>query len=153
MVCYIRLSAVSANLRVSHPVPAIKVLFLVWMILPLVLLMNLLIFGKSWNPDQLKDLMLATKILSDTANTQVTVSSSTLKFSVNANTLDEYFDYTSAMLQKFTVAPNKVLGYNRLVGQENPLYRLLWTNPTGSIWTHKETLDQVLLLDPCSVLT
>jgi hypothetical protein len=43
------------------------------------------------------------------------------KFSVNGNILDEYWDYTSAMLQKFTIPPNKVAGYNRLVGQENPL--------------------------------
>jgi hypothetical protein len=42
-----------------------------------------------------------------------------VKFDVNGNPLDEYFDSTSSALQKFTVQPNKETGYNRLVGQEN----------------------------------
>lgn len=39
-------------------------------------------------------------------------------FQVNGNPLDEYYDYTVAMLEKFCVPPNKRTGYNRLVGQE-----------------------------------
>ena len=43
-----------------------------------------------------------------------------MKFDVNGNPLDEYNDIVSIMLQKFTVTPNKEVGYNRLVGQEVP---------------------------------
>lgn len=45
---------------------------------------------------------------------------SRVKFDVNGNPLDEYNDVVSIMLQKFTVTPNKEVGYNRLVGQEVP---------------------------------
>lgn len=41
-----------------------------------------------------------------------------VNFQVNGNPLDEYYDYTVAMLEKFCVPPNKRAGYNRLVGQE-----------------------------------
>lgn len=44
-----------------------------------------------------------------------------VKFDVNGNPLDEYRDVTCAMLRKFTVAPGKKAGYNRLTGQENPI--------------------------------
>jgi len=44
-----------------------------------------------------------------------------VKFDVNGNPLDEYNDIASAMLEKFTVAPGKRAGYNRLTGQENPI--------------------------------
>ena len=48
-------------------------------------------------------------------------------FNVNGNPLDEYNDITLAFLQKFTVAPGKEYGYNRLVGQENVLDG--WSGP------------------------
>jgi hypothetical protein len=41
-------------------------------------------------------------------------------FNVNNNPLDEYYDYTNAMYQKFCVQPNKETGYNRMCGQEIP---------------------------------
>lgn len=44
-----------------------------------------------------------------------------VKFDVNGNPLDEYVDMTSAMIEKFCVAPGKRAGYNRLTGQENPI--------------------------------
>jgi hypothetical protein len=44
-----------------------------------------------------------------------------VKFDVNGNPLDEYVDMTSAMIEKFTVAPGKRAGYNRLTGQENAI--------------------------------
>jgi hypothetical protein len=68
------------------------------------------------------------------------------KFSVNGNILDEYWDYTSAMLQKFTVPPNKVNGYNRLVGQEVPL-----TGYTGPI--QSEVSDSQGQSGPTALLT
>jgi len=40
-------------------------------------------------------------------------------FTVNGNPLDEYNSITSLFRQKFSVQPNKEVGYNRLVGQEN----------------------------------
>lgn len=45
---------------------------------------------------------------------------SRVKFDVNGNPLDEYNDVVSIMLQKFTITPNKQVGYDRLVGQEVP---------------------------------
>lgn len=45
---------------------------------------------------------------------------SRVKFDVNGNPLDEYNDIVAIMLQKFTVTPNKQVGYDRLVGQEIP---------------------------------
>jgi hypothetical protein len=41
-----------------------------------------------------------------------------VKFDVNGNPLDEYYDTTINMLRKFTVGADKILGYKRLVGQE-----------------------------------
>lgn len=46
---------------------------------------------------------------------------SSVKFEVNGNPLDQYDDLVPTMLEKFCVAPNKRVGYNRLVGQENSL--------------------------------
>lgn len=41
-----------------------------------------------------------------------------VKFDVNGNPLDEYHDIVPIFLTKFCLAPNKVVGYKRLVGQE-----------------------------------
>ena len=48
-----------------------------------------------------------------------------VKFEVNGNPLDQYSSNVPVMLEKFCVAPNKRIGYNKLVGQENvmPGYR------------------------------
>jgi len=45
----------------------------------------------------------------------------TVKFDVNGNPLDQYDEMVPVMLEKFCTPPNKRAGYNRLVGQENPL--------------------------------
>jgi hypothetical protein len=47
---------------------------------------------------------------------------SLVKFDVNGNPLDEYNSEVAAMIEKFYVTPAKRVGYNRLVGQENPIY-------------------------------
>lgn len=44
-----------------------------------------------------------------------------VKFDVNGNPLDEYYDTTINMLRKFTIGTDKMPGYKRLVGQETPL--------------------------------
>ena len=44
-----------------------------------------------------------------------------VRFEVNGNPLDEYYSEAYCFHHLFNVAPNKVVGYNRLVGQENPL--------------------------------
>lgn len=44
-----------------------------------------------------------------------------VRFDVNGNPLDQYTSEAATMLEKFTVTPNKREGYNRLVGQENPV--------------------------------
>ena len=41
-----------------------------------------------------------------------------VKFDVNGNPLDEYNDVTINMLRKFTIGKDKMVGYQRLVGQE-----------------------------------
>jgi len=43
------------------------------------------------------------------------------KFDVNGNPLDSYDQYVSIMQEKFWITPNKRVGYNRLVGQQNPI--------------------------------
>ncbi len=42
-----------------------------------------------------------------------------VKFDVNGNPLDQYDETVPMMLHKFCLAPNKVVGYNRLIGQQN----------------------------------
>lgn len=42
-------------------------------------------------------------------------------FQVNGNPLDEYDDFVPVMLAKFCTPPNKIVGHNRLLGQEVPL--------------------------------
>jgi hypothetical protein len=44
-----------------------------------------------------------------------------VKFDVNGNPLDSYDEMVPVMLEKFCTPPHKRTGYNRLVGQENPL--------------------------------
>ncbi|MDE2103644.1 MAG: hypothetical protein KGL39_40775 [Patescibacteria group bacterium] len=44
-----------------------------------------------------------------------------VKFDVNGNPLDEYDDVVPVFLTKFCLPPNKVVGFNKLVGQEVPL--------------------------------
>jgi len=44
-----------------------------------------------------------------------------VKFDVNGNPLDSYDEMVPVMLEKFCTPPHKRAGYNRLVGQENPL--------------------------------
>lgn len=44
-----------------------------------------------------------------------------VKFEVNGNPLDEYKDEIMNMHQKFRVAPGKLTGWKRLVGQEVPV--------------------------------
>jgi hypothetical protein len=41
-----------------------------------------------------------------------------VSFEVNANNLDEYYDYTTFMLRKFRIPIDKITGYRKLVGQE-----------------------------------
>src|ERR1700678_2655277 len=41
-----------------------------------------------------------------------------VKFDVNGNPLDEYDDIVPVFLTKFCLAPNKIVGFKRLVGQE-----------------------------------
>jgi hypothetical protein len=43
------------------------------------------------------------------------------KFDVNGNPLDQYDQYVSIMQEKYWITPNKRVGYNRLVGQQNPI--------------------------------
>jgi hypothetical protein len=45
---------------------------------------------------------------------------SQVSFQVNGNPLDEYTSHTYCFNREFQLPPNKVVGYNRLVGQENP---------------------------------
>lgn len=122
MVCYIRLSAVSANLRVSPARSSHQGAVLGMDDTSAGVAYDLVdAFGKSWNLQSAEGSSVNYQNLVRYCEYPGNRIFKYTKFSVNANTLDEYFDYTSAMLQKFTVAPNKVLGYNRLVGQENPL--------------------------------
>lgn len=44
-----------------------------------------------------------------------------VKFEVNGNPLDEYTSLAYNYHREFQVAPNKIVGWNRLVGQENAL--------------------------------
>lgn len=44
-----------------------------------------------------------------------------VRFEVNANPLDEYTSYATNFHRLFSVQPNKKVGWNRLVGQEEPL--------------------------------
>lgn len=44
-----------------------------------------------------------------------------VSFDVNGNPLDSYSQMVPTMLEKFTVAPNKRIGHDRLVGQEVPV--------------------------------
>ena len=44
-----------------------------------------------------------------------------VKFDVNGNPLDQYDKTATCMLEKFTVSPNKRIGYDRLMGQEIPM--------------------------------
>lgn len=44
-----------------------------------------------------------------------------VRFDVNSNPLDEYTSEAMMFYQKFKVAPHKEVGWNRLVGQENPI--------------------------------
>jgi hypothetical protein len=46
---------------------------------------------------------------------------SSAKFDVNGNPLDSYDQYVSIMQEKYWITPNKRVGYNRLVGQQNPI--------------------------------
>jgi len=46
---------------------------------------------------------------------------SLVKFDVNGNPLDQYDQYVPVMNEKYWITPNKRIGYNRLVGQQNPL--------------------------------
>lgn len=41
-----------------------------------------------------------------------------VKFEVNSNTLDNYFSYEVNFFREFNIPPNKLAGWNRLVGQE-----------------------------------
>ena len=58
-----------------------------------------------------------------------------VKFDVNGNPLDEYDDIVPVFLTKFCLAPNKVAGFKRLVGQEVPLegYGTLRTSPVTDL--------------------
>lgn len=44
-----------------------------------------------------------------------------VNFEVNGNPLDNYTSHAYCFHREFQVPPNKIVGYNRLVGQENPL--------------------------------
>ena len=44
-----------------------------------------------------------------------------VKFDVNGNALDLYEDVATAMMRKFTLAADKMVGYKRLCGQEVPI--------------------------------
>jgi hypothetical protein len=44
-----------------------------------------------------------------------------VKFDVNGNPLDEYDVDVQVMSRKFTLSKDKTAGYNRMVGQENPM--------------------------------
>jgi len=44
-----------------------------------------------------------------------------VQFNVNGNPLDEYTAMAAIFFQKFCVPPGKQVGWNRLVGQENPI--------------------------------
>ena len=41
-----------------------------------------------------------------------------VKFEVNGNVLDDYYSYEVNFFREFNIPPNKILGWNRLVGQE-----------------------------------
>jgi hypothetical protein len=41
-----------------------------------------------------------------------------VKFEVNGNILDDYYSYEVNFYREFNIAPNKLVGWNRLVGQE-----------------------------------
>lgn len=41
-----------------------------------------------------------------------------VKFEVNGNVLDDYYSYEVNFFREFNIAPNKLVGWNRLVGQE-----------------------------------
>lgn len=43
-----------------------------------------------------------------------------VRFEVNANPLDEYDSYSTNFHRIFQVAPNKIAGWNKLVGQQQP---------------------------------
>lgn len=53
------------------------------------------------------------------------------KFNVNGNPLDQYTSDIMNFHQKFFVLPNKVVGWNRCVGQEVPLEGFEWVNNQG----------------------
>jgi hypothetical protein len=59
-----------------------------------------------------------------------------VRFDVNGNPLDEYDATAMIMHQKFKVQPGKEVGWNRLVGQENPVdcYTDLCSIAGASIW-------------------
>jgi Large eukaryotic DNA virus major capsid protein len=59
-----------------------------------------------------------------------------VKFEVNGNPLDDYTVEAAAFYEKFRVNPNKRAGWNRLVGQENPIeaYSDLCTISGTSVW-------------------
>lgn len=46
---------------------------------------------------------------------------SLVKFDVSGNPLDEYDQYASVFMNKFTVCPTKRVGYNRMIGQQTEL--------------------------------
>lgn len=43
-----------------------------------------------------------------------------VEFEVNGNPLDKYYDYDMNFHREFTVQPNKLAGWERCVGQEEP---------------------------------
>jgi hypothetical protein len=66
------------------------------------------------------------------------------KFEVNGNPIDKYTTWADVMTEKFLVPPWKRWGYNRLLGQQNPLtgYRGLARNPVVDfdyLGTHQNT--------------
>lgn len=69
-----------------------------------------------------------------------------VKFDVNGNPLDQYDDMVPVMLEKFCTPPHKRAGYNRLVGQENPL-----TGYGGLDCAH--VTDQDAINTPAGVIT
>jgi hypothetical protein len=69
-----------------------------------------------------------------------------VKFDVNGNPLDQYDDMVPVMLEKFCTPPHKRAGYNRLVGQENPL-----TGYGGLDCAH--VTDQDVINTPAGVIT
>jgi Major capsid protein N-terminus len=66
----------------------------------------------------------------------------TVEFEVNGNPLDQYYDYSVNFFREFSVQPNKKLGWDRCMGQEEPEQGFInqpnWVNsgvaPAGVNW-------------------